>query len=134
MLPVFALMNAGVAFSSEFIRQAFASAVTWGVMAGLLAGKVAGVTSFAWLSVRLGWAALPDGVAWRHIVGAGLIGGVGFTVSLFITGLAFTDKVLVEDAKVGVLAASLIAGLAGYLFLLLASREQKQSGQRRSGV
>jgi NhaA family Na+:H+ antiporter len=124
VLPLFALVNAGVALSAEFVRQAFTSAVTWGVMAGLLAGKVAGVTGFAWLAVRLGWAALPEGVAWRHIVGAGLIGGVGFTVSLFITGLAFTDKVLVEEAKVGVLAASLIAGLAGYIFLLLVSREQ----------
>ena len=62
----------------------------------LTIGKVARVTSLGWLSVRLGWAELPDGMGWRHIVGAGLIGGVGFTVSLFITGLAFTDKVLVK--------------------------------------
>lgn len=130
VLPLFALMNAGVALSGEFVRQAFTSAVTWGVMVGLLAGKVAGVTGFSRLAVRLGWAALPGGVAWRHIVGAGLIGGVGFTVSLFITGLAFTDNVLVEEAKVGVLAASLIAGLAGYLFLLLMSRENKSREQR----
>jgi NhaA family Na+:H+ antiporter len=67
-------------------------------------------------------------------VGAGLIGGVGFTVSLFITALAFTDAVLVEEAKVGVLAASLIAGLAGYIFLLLMSREQKQSEQMGGGA
>lgn len=127
VLPVFALVNAGVALSAEFVRQAFSSAVTWGVIAGLLVGKVVGVAGFAWLAVRLGWASLPSGVAWRHIVGAGLIGGVGFTVSLFITGLAFADKVLVEEAKVGVLAASLIAGLAGYLFLLLMGREPKQS-------
>jgi NhaA family Na+:H+ antiporter len=92
------------------------------------------VTGFAWLAVRMGWAALPGGVAWRHIVGAGLIGGVGFTVSLFIAGLAFTDKVMMEEAKIGVLAASLIAGLGGYLFLLLMSREQKQSRQTRSEV
>lgn len=127
VLPLFALVNAGVALSAEFVRQAFASAVTWGVIAGLLAGKVAGVTGFSWLAVRLGWASLPGGLTWRHIAGAGLIGGVGFTVSLFITGLAFTDKVLVEEAKVGVLAASLIAGLAGYLFLLLVGRAQKRS-------
>ena len=134
VLPVFALVNAGVAFSGEFVRQALASAATWGVMAGLLAGKVVGVTGFSWLAVRLGWAALPGGVAWRHIVGAGFIGGVGFTVSLFIAGLAFTDKVLVEEAKAGVLVASLIAGLAGYLFLLAVSREQKQSEQRGGGA
>jgi NhaA family Na+:H+ antiporter len=94
VLPLFALVNAGVALSAEFVQQTFTSAVTRGVMAGLLAGKVVGVTGFVWLAVRLGWAALPGDVAWRHIVGAGLIGGVGFTVSLFITGLAFTDKAL----------------------------------------
>jgi NhaA family Na+:H+ antiporter len=133
VLPLFALMNAGVALSAEFVRQAFTSAVTWGVMAGLLAGKVAGVTGLAWLAVRLGWAALPGGVAWRHIAGAGLIGGVGFTVSLFITGLAFTDKAFVEEAKFGVLVASFIAALGGYLFLLLVSRGSKpgERGEER---
>ncbi len=122
VLPLFALVNAGVALSAEFIRQAFTSAVTLGVMLGLVVGKVVGVTGFAWLAVRLGWATLPGGVAWRHITGAGLIGGVGFTVSLFITGLAFSENSLIEEAKVGVLAASLIAALGGYLFLLLYSR------------
>jgi NhaA family Na+:H+ antiporter len=122
VLPLFALVNAGVALSTEFMRQAFTSAVTLGVMLGLVLGKVVGFTGFAWLAVRLGWAALPGGVAWRHIAGAGLIGGVGFTVSLFITGLAFSDTVLIEEAKVGVLAASIIAALGGYLFLLLVSR------------
>jgi NhaA family Na+:H+ antiporter len=104
------------------MRQAFTSAVTLGVMLGLVFGKVVGVTGFAWLAVRLGWASLPGGVAWRHIAGAGLIGGVGFTVSLFVTGLAFSETVLIEEAKVGVLAASLIAALSGYIFLLLVAR------------
>jgi len=104
------------------------------LMAGLLAGKVAGVTGFAWLAVRLGWAALPGGVAWRHIVGAGLIGGVGFTVSLFITGLAFSESLLIEEAKVGVLAASFIAALGGYLFLLLMSRGSKSIEEKESGA
>ncbi|MEE4356182.1 MAG: Na+/H+ antiporter NhaA [Desulfococcaceae bacterium] len=125
ILPVFALMNAGVAVSGEFIRQAFASPVTLGVMLGLIVGKMVGVTAFAWLAVRLGWAVLPRGVAWRHIMGTGLIGGVGFTVALFITGLAFTDKVMAEEAKIGVISASLIAAIGGYLFLLLAGHGQK---------
>jgi NhaA family Na+:H+ antiporter len=132
VLPLFALVNAGVALSAEFIRQAFTSAATLGVMLGLVVGKVVGVTGFTWLAVRLGWATLPGGVAWRHITGAGLIGGVGFTVSLFITGLAFTDKVLVEEAKVGVLAASLIAAVGGYLFLLLVSRGSKPGDKKGS--
>ncbi len=114
--------------------HAFTSAVTLGVMLGLVVGKVVGVTGFAWLAVRLGWAALPDGVAWRHITGAGLVGGVGFTVSLFITGLAFSETLLIEEAKVGVLAASLIAALSGYLFLLLVSRSSKPSKEKGSAA
>lgn len=131
VLPVFALMNAGVALSGEFIRQAFTSSVTLGVMLGLIVGKTVGVTGFAWLAVRLGWAALPGGVGWRHIMGAAMIGGVGFTVALFITGLAFTEKGLVEEAKVGVLSASFIAALGGYLFLLVSSAPEK-SGRKRN--
>lgn len=134
VLPAFALMNAGVALSGEFIRQAFTSGVTWGVMLGLLAGKVVGVTGLSWLAVRVGWAALPGGVGWRHIIGAGLIGGVGFTVSLFISGLAFTNQVLVEEAKAGVLAASLIAGLGGYLFLWLVGRGATTGRQTGTGA
>lgn len=134
VLPLFALVNAGVALSAEFIRQVSTSAVTLGVMLGLLIGKVLGVTGFAWLAVRLGWAALPGGVAWRHITGAGLIGGVGFTVSLFITGLAFSETLLIEEAKVGVIAASLIAASAGYLFLLLVSRGSKPGQKKGGGV
>ena len=107
VLSVFALVNAGVALSGEFLRQAFTSSVTLGVMLGLIVGKAVGVTAFAWLPARLGWVVLPGGVAWRHIIGAGLIGGVGFTVALFITGLAFTEKVLVERAKIGVVSAGL---------------------------
>ncbi|HUG12013.1 MAG TPA: Na+/H+ antiporter NhaA [Opitutaceae bacterium] len=134
VLPLFALVNAGVALSGEFIRQAFTSAVTLGVILGLVVGKAVGVTAFAWLAVRLGWAALPGGVTWRHITGAALIGGVGFTVSLFITGLAFTEALLIEEAKVGVLAASLIAGLGGYLVLLLVSRGSKPGDEKGSGA
>jgi NhaA family Na+:H+ antiporter len=132
VLPLFALVNAGVALSAEFIRQAFTSTVTLGVMLGLVVGKVAGVTGFSWLAVRLGWAALPSGVAWRHITGAGLIGGVGFTVSLFITGLAFSETLLIEEAKLGVIAASLIAAFGGYLFLMLVSRGSESSKQKGS--
>lgn len=134
VLPLFALVNAGVAFSAQFIRQAFTSSVTLGVMLGLVVGKVVGVTGFAWLAVRLGWAALPSGVAWRHLTGAGLIGGVGFTVSLFITGLAFSEPLLIEEAKVGVLAASLIAALGGYLLLLLVSRGSKPGEEKGGGA
>ena len=127
VLPVFALMNAGVALSSEFIRQAFASPVTLGVIFGLIIGKTLGVTGFSWIAVRLGWGALPAGVTWRHILGAGMIGGVGFTVALFITGLAFSGKTLAEEAKVGVITASFIAALLGYLYLRLFGRKRRHA-------
>lgn len=120
--------------AAEFVHQAPTRAVTLGVMLGLVVGKVVGVTGFAWLAVRVGWAALPGGVAWRHITGAGLIGGVGFTVSQFITGLAFSETLLIEEAKVGVLAASVMAALGGYLFLLRVSRGSKPGEEKGSGA
>ncbi len=119
VLPVFALANAGISLSGDTIRDAASSSVTFGVVVGLLAGKLAGILGAAWLAVRLKIAALPAGVGWLQLAGAGLLGGIGFTVSLFITGLAFDDARLTADAKIGILAASVTAGLAGYWFLRL---------------
>lgn len=121
VLPVFALANAGVSLSSEAITGAAASPITIGVALGLLVGKVVGVTGFAWLVVKAGIATLPAGVTWRHVTGAGLLAGIGFTVALFIAQLAFTDPAMVEEAKIGILGASLIAGVGGYLLLRFGS-------------
>jgi len=84
---------------------------------GLLAGKLLGIVGFSWLAVRLGIGSLPRGVGWRHLFGVGLLAGIGFTVSLFITGLAFDDLELVSEAKIGILGTSVVAGAAGYGFL-----------------
>jgi NhaA family Na+:H+ antiporter len=130
VMPLFALANSGVPLASDMLRDAAASPITLGVLLGLLAGKLAGVLVFAWTTVRVGIAALPEGVSWPHVAGAGLLAGIGFTVSLFITGLAFTEARLIAEAKIGILAASLLAGISGYLFL----RFQTQQGSRVKGV
>jgi NhaA family Na+:H+ antiporter len=116
VVPLFALSNAGIELSGESLRSP--SAVFVGVVAGLVVGKLIGVTSFCWL---------PDGVSWHHIVGVAAVAGVGFTVSLFIAGLAFTGRLL-DDAKAGVLAASLLASALGATLLARASRTRRTGG------
>jgi NhaA family Na+:H+ antiporter len=116
-MPLFALANAGVSLGAGEIRDAVASPVTLGVFLGLLVGKPLGITAFSWLAVRFGMAALPDGVTWRTLAGAGVLGGIGFTMALFIASLAFAEASLLEGAKLGVLSASAVAGVAGWLLL-----------------
>lgn len=122
IVPVFALANAGVAISGQAIGDAVVSEVTLGIILGLVVGKPVGIVVLTYLAVRLGFASLPAGVNWRHITGAGFLGGVGFTVALFITDLAFVNEALITDAKMGILAASAIAGTLGFLYLYLGGK------------
>ncbi|HEU4643122.1 MAG TPA: Na+/H+ antiporter NhaA [Gemmatimonadaceae bacterium] len=117
IMPLFALANAGVALSGGAVREAVAHPITMGVMLGLVIGKPLGITGLSWLAVRTGIAALPRGVSWPMIAGAGVLGGIGFTMALFIAGLAFPDGALLEAAKLGILAASTLAGVTGWLLL-----------------
>ena len=117
IMPLFALANAGVSLSAEAAKATFGSAVTLGVLAGLIVGKPIGITLFSWLAVRLGIASLPTGVSWPMIAGIGLLGGIGFTMSLFISGLAFTDAAMIDGAKLGILIASTIAAILGVFML-----------------
>ncbi len=129
VLPLFALVNAGVTFSVARLEEAMASPVTLGVAAGLVIGKAVGVTLFSWAAVRLGLAHSPKKLTWRHKSGIALLCGIGFTVALFITELAFEGPLLVEEAKVGILAASLFAGGAGYGVLrLVLQRSNSDTG------
>jgi NhaA family Na+:H+ antiporter len=117
IIPIFALANAGVHLGGD-LGAAFGDRVTLGIILGLVIGKPIGITLFAWLSVRSGLAALPGGTTWRAIGGVSLLGGIGFTMSLFIAGLAFPGAPqLNEDAKIGIFVASLVAGLAGFAVL-----------------
>ena len=117
ILPIFALANAGIVFSSDSMSDALASNVTLGVALGLLVGKPLGVLGMTWLAVRTGLGELPSGVGWRHILGVGFLAGIGFTVAIFVAAIAFDDPAVVGQAKVGIFGASLMAGAAGYLFL-----------------
>ena len=121
IMPLFALANAGVPLGGDIVG-ALASPVTLGIVLGLVVGKQLGITLFAWLAVRSGLSELPEGIGWRHVYGAGWLAGIGFTMSLFITDLAFSEGSLVEDAKLGILVASLIAGVVGWTILRGASR------------
>ncbi len=117
ILPLFALANAGIEFSEGTFGEAMSSSVTIGVFAGLVLGKLVGITLFPWVASRLGLVDLPKGITWVHVAGVALVGGIGFTVAIFVTGLAFDDHALVDNAKMGILAASLVAGLLGYCLL-----------------
>ena len=118
IVPVFALANAGIAVSSDLLADAVGSPVAVGVAAGLVVGKLAGISAGAGVAVALGWAVLPGGVCWRHIVGIAGLAGIGFTVSLFVTGLAFAEPALRHEATVGVLAASIVSAALGSAVLL----------------
>ena len=117
IMPVFALANAGVAFGAD-VGALVGDTVALGVALGLIVGKPVGVLLLAYVSVRLGVAALPTGVTWRHVLGVSFLTGIGFTMSIFIANLAFGPGPLLDSAKVGILAASVVSGLLGSVVLL----------------
>ncbi len=119
IIPIFALANAGVELSGDAIRDAATSPISLGVALGLIVGKPLGITLFAFLAVRAGIAALPTSVTWAQVLGVAMIAGIGFTVSIFIANLAFTDADLVAEAKIGILAGSALIGIAGFALLRL---------------
>ncbi len=116
IVPIFALANAGVPLEGS-VGEAMTDRITLGVVAGLVVGKQVGITLFAWLATRNGLTALPAGIGWRHLYGASWLAGIGFTMSLFIAELGFDEASLLTSAKLGILAASLIAGVGGWLVL-----------------
>ncbi|MGV6817107.1 MAG: Na+/H+ antiporter NhaA [Thiotrichales bacterium] len=123
IIPIFALANAGVPIELAGLQETLAHPVTMGVMLGLIVGKVVGVAGFTWVALRLGVGELPRGVSFAHIIGAALLAGIGFTMSIFIAELGFAGNAeYLLLAKTGVLFASVIAGVAGYLWLLTVSR------------
>jgi NhaA family Na+:H+ antiporter len=117
VIPVFALANAGVALNGDAIGEAAGSRLTWAVIAGLVAGKLTGIAGATFIGARTRLGQLPGGVGNVHIIGAGAVGGIGFTVSLFITGLAFSTEALQAQAKIGILVGSLLAALLGAAIL-----------------
>lgn len=116
VVPVFALCNAGVTIDNASIAN-IGNSVTLGVSVGLLVGKFIGVVGMVFLLTRLKVSSLPQGCNWYHIIGAGFLAGIGFTMSLFIAELAFNDTALVEQAKIGIILTSIIAGTLGYIII-----------------
>ena len=122
ILPLFALSNAGVHIEGSILDMLF-HPVAMGIMAGLVLGKFLGISLFSKIAVRLKLAKLPEGVRWKHIYGTAFLAGIGFTMSMFIAALGFTDGHLVEIAKVGILAASLISAVTGMMILRSAGKD-----------
>ena len=124
ILPIFALANTGIVFGADWGRLLLTSNSV-GIIGGLVIGKPVGITLLAFVAVSLGLCRLPDDLRWKHIFGAGLLGGIGFTMSIFITNLAFQgDAALINVSKIAILLASLSAGMVGFLWLKWVGREQ----------
>jgi NhaA family Na+:H+ antiporter len=117
IIPVFALANAGVTLTDMDILDALLSPVSLGIIVGLFIGKQLGIFAFSFLAVKLKLSSLPEGVNWKNLYGAGILAGIGFTMSLFIAGLAFNNPALIDLSKIGVLSGSLISGIVGFVFL-----------------
>ncbi|MVT10386.1 Na+/H+ antiporter NhaA [Chitinophaga tropicalis] len=127
IMPLFALANSGMDIGSNFFSSLL-NPVSLGVALGLVVGKFTGVFLFTWMMVRTRVAPLPQGASWKHIAGVAALAGIGFTMSLFITGLAFDDAMMTEQSKYGILVASLIAGTVGLLIL----RKARKNHLRRA--
>ncbi len=130
IIPIFAFANAAIPLNADALSAAASSSITLGVFLGLLVGKTVGVTGASLLALKLGVAKRPRGVTNLHILGAAIAAGIGFTVAIFVAGLAFDDLVLQEDAKIGIFAASISAAILGLLVLRWAA--SRASDQERA--
>jgi NhaA family Na+:H+ antiporter len=128
IMPIFALSNGGVEITGDFLKEA-TSPVAIGVFTGLIAGKFLGIIGVVSLFLKMKWAVLPEGMNRQHLVGAGFLAAIGFTMSLFISDLAFIQKEYLAQARIGILGASVIASIAGYLIIKNANKNQMKINQ-----
>lgn len=129
IIPIFALANAGVQLNASLLESAATSPVTLGIVAGLVGGKLLGISGFSWVATRTGIGSMPPGMNWSHIFGAAATAGIGFTVSLFIAGLAFEDPQIIDEARIGILFGSGVAAILGSF--LLTPRRGNRARQRQ---
>jgi NhaA family Na+:H+ antiporter len=115
VMPLFAFANAGVVLSGAGLASF--NSLTLSIGGSLVFGKIAGILLFSYLTVKLGISALPDRINWKHILGAGMLGGIGFTMSLFISNLAYDNIILINQAKLGILLGSFVAAILGFVYL-----------------
>jgi NhaA family Na+:H+ antiporter len=131
IVPIFALANAGLLLTAESVRDAVSSRVFWAVVGGLVVGKTAGVAGLSWLTLRLRIGRMPGGISVRDLVGGASLAGIGFTVSLFIAGLAFERGPLADQARLGIMAGSLVSAAAGAIVLLVRRPDpERVTGER----
>lgn len=128
ILPLFALTNADVSFIGVDLGALLTSDVVMGVFFGLVVGKPIGIMVMSFLTVKLKIANLPKNVNWMHMLGAAILGGVGFTMAIFVANLAYTDELLISGAKLAILLASLVAGIIGFVLLLLQAGAAEKRG------
>lgn len=124
ILPLFALANTAIVLNSG-LGPVFGSSIGWGIILGLVIGKPLGIMLVSWLSVRMNWAHLPEAVNFKTLLGAGMLAGIGFTMSLFVSFLAFPDTERQDISKVAILIGSLIAAIAGLAYLKVISSDKK---------
>lgn len=123
--PVFAFTNTGIIFKMDDISTLVEHPISWGVFLGLFFGKSVGIGLFAWLACKLHITSLPENTKWKHLIGVAFLGGIGFTMSLFITDLAFDHSRLIDISKKAILFASLISGITGFIILKFTYRKNK---------
>lgn len=128
IMPVFALVNTNITFESTMIEGLFSN-LGLGIILGLFLGKPIGIFAMSWLSVKFKIAQLPQSTTWTHVLGLGLLGGIGFTMSIFIALLSFGDLLHQNEAKFAILIASTIAGISGFCILSLYNKKQKKTFQ-----
>ncbi len=128
ILPLFALTNADVAVTGLDFATVTSSPVVLGVFCGLVLGKPIGIMLFSFITVKTKIASLPEFVTWRHMLGASVLGGVGFTMAIFVANLAYADALLITEAKLSILVASTVAGVIGFVLLLLQAKADQRRG------
>lgn len=133
VLPLFALANAGLTLEGLDLSQALRESVTLGIVLGLVVGKPLGVVSFTYLAHKVLKSPLPPGVTWSHIAGAGVLAGIGFTMSLFMVSLSFSSPQATELSKLGIIISSVVSAACGLTVLTVAARKQKPASQLRGG-
>jgi NhaA family Na+:H+ antiporter len=127
IVPIFAIANAGVSLNSDTVGNPLTNPVVGGIVFGCMIGKPVGIVLSAWITVKSGLGSLPTSTTWLHIIGVGILGGIGFTVALFVNGLAFQKSALADDGSLGIMIAAVIAGLAGYAVLRFLGGQTEES-------
>lgn len=122
IIPLFAFVNTAIVLSADMFGG-LTSRMGMGIILGLILGKSLGILSTCWICVKSGISSLPEGAKWSHMFGVGLLAGIGFTMSIFVSMLSFSDALHIEEAKLAILVASLLAGVLGYLYLKMISKK-----------